>query len=627
VGLAIAALLVIATAASAAPRASAPLIAFSGARFADGYTIYTVRPDGSRRRSLGAGFSQPEGVRIAFSPDGRRIAFPNDYELVIANADGSRRREVQNTGVNGGAAVSWAPDGRTIVVSSEKSLGLVDVETGKVHGVQAYGDSPVFSPKGDLIAFIDEAGLSVVDADGTHLRHLASAPPRDEFDVPPPSWSPDGREIAYERFGDVLVYNLAAGKPRNLTRSPQRQEVEPAWSPNGRWIAFVRGGPTSAGDLRTGVSIVHPDGTGLRSLTDEQFVEHAPVWSPDTRSLAFLGGAREGQVAEPPNSAYTVPIKGGKARRIARQVCGHPEHLVSLTWGAGQLAFASTTFYNDSQVYVGRTDATGIRGVATSCAYETDPAWSPDGREIAYDRSVKGYSNYELFVMRADGAHKRRLAKGLGPDWSPDGKSIVYATEGKKGQIYVIPNAGGKPRRLTEAGANGTPDWSGAAGRIAFTSNRDGRLEVYTMRPDGGDERRITRLGGFGAAWSPDGKRLAFVLGPNIWTIDPDGSNPLRVTNYDGCTNTYEPAWSPDGKTIAFGFYSDDYEAGGIAFVPAAGGEVNWMPYNPLVGAAGGDNGDAPTYSSPDWYPRVTAAASDRRPARATAARGCINTG
>ena len=109
--------------------------------------------------------------------------------------------------------------------------------------------------------------------------------------------------------------------------------------------------------------------------------------------------------------------------------------------------------------------------------------------------------------------------------------------------------------------------------KIAFTSTRDGNLEIYVMDGDGSNQRRVTVHPARDSlpAWSPDGKKIAFVSNRNnankdhkqIWVIDADGKNPIRLT--DGLVDTY-PDWSPDGTRIVY-----DAHPAGITVMDADG--------------------------------------------------------
>jgi len=470
------------------------------------------------------------------------------------------------------------------------SGAVIDIETAqRVLGVP--GEFATFSPDGRLLAFYGwRGGMWVMPAAGGKRRYLGRAVGEtEEHAASPPTWSRDSRHVAYEAGGDIVVHDLRAAKGRPLLRTA-RLETEPRWSPDGRWIAFVRGPPADGRDTRTGVSVVRPDGTGLRVLTDLELTESSPSWSPDSRQLAFLADRDSEDGAQ---RAYVMSVTGGRLRRIIPPLCGRPEHLAALSWGPGGRFLFASSREDDFQLYAARSDGSDTRRIPGSCVDESAPAWSPDGRQLAYERDGL------VHAMRADGAGDRRLATGNEPDWSPDGKTIVFSRP--KDQLYVVSAGGGDARRLTSLGQSSSPAWSGTAGRIAFTSTRDGRAEVYTMLPDGSAQRRVTQLGGSDPSWSPDGRRITYVREHALWTIGSDGSDPhLLLTTPSEFDTIDDPEWSPDGSTIAFAAYDDYWTLGSLAFIPANGaGRMEWMPYSPFIGSthAGG-------YASPDWYPR-----------------------
>ena len=148
--------------------------------------------------------------------------------------------------------------------------------------------------------------------------------------------------------------------------------------------------------------------------------------------------------------------------------------------------------------------------------------------------------------------------------------------------------------------------------KIAFTSTRDGNAEIYVMDGDGRNQRRVTvnpavdRL----PAWSPDGKKIAFVSNRNnrnkdhkqIWVIDADGKNPIRLT--DGLVDSY-PDWSPDGKKILYDAHlvPEDHNLapGGIIVMDAdgnnkrqltvEGAHASWSPDGERIAFMSGRNG------------------------------------
>ena len=120
-------------------------------------------------------------------------------------------------------------------------------------------------------------GLYVIKRDGTGLRRLVA-----RF-VTSPTWSPDGRQIAFWTSSGLAVISTAAGRVRRLTRG---EDENPVWSPTENRIAFMRW----QGD-RFAIATVNADGTQVGVLTPASYNAHNPTWSPDGRRLAFNGNS------------------------------------------------------------------------------------------------------------------------------------------------------------------------------------------------------------------------------------------------------------------------------------------------------------------------------------------------
>jgi Tol biopolymer transport system component/DNA-binding winged helix-turn-helix (wHTH) protein len=166
----------------------------------------------------------------------------------------------------------------------------------------------------------------------------------------------------------------------------------------------------------------------------------------------------------------------------------------------------------------------------------------------------------------AESAYPLRLTNNRAsddlPTWSPDGSRIAFTSnrEGKN-EIYVMRADGSDVKRLTFASSDDSgATWSPDGSKLAFTSNRDGNAEIYVMNSDGSNQKRLTTDGARDVhpVWSPDGSQLVFASNRNnsnpynfdVYVMNADGSNPTRLT--DDPEFDADPVWSPDGKHIAF---------------------------------------------------------------------------
>ena len=181
------------------------------------------------------------------------------------------------------------------------------------------------------------------------------------------------------------------------------------------------------------------------------------------------------------------------------------------------------------------------------------PAWAPSGQEIALTLSKSGDEN--LFLIDLKGKIIRQLTNKWGinvsPTWSPDGKRIAFVSDRSgTGQVYIKDVGGGEVMRLTiEGKRNLDPAWSPRGDRIAFSgANKEGGLEIFTIRPDGSDLQQLTFSGGLNLspAWSPDGSMIAFSSDRQgekaIFVMNANGANQRRLTFMKGVQES--PSWS-----------------------------------------------------------------------------------
>ena len=233
---------------------------------------------------------------------------------------------------------------------------------------------------------------------------------------------------------------------------------------------------------------------------------------------------------------------------------------------ADRIAFARVTTtvagLPRHDIYVMKVNGADQRRLTRTPDDESDPAWSPDGRRLAFTRSPKPYgAKRDVFVMNADGTGVRRLTNDGSsddPSWSPDGRRIAYTTWTGGGAIVIVDADGGSSGRvLTDTGDSWGPAWSPDGRRLAFASNRDAWKDpdfwsdLYVMPADGGGASRLTDDGGsYDPAWSPDGRRIAFTTGRTLSMMRPSGAEKRSVSTLLDAPRS--PSWSPDGRRIVF---------------------------------------------------------------------------
>jgi Tol biopolymer transport system component len=194
-------------------------------------------------------------------------------------------------------------------------------------------------------------------------------------------------------------------------------------------------------------------------------------------------------------------------------------------------------------------------------------------------RAGESASAFAIVVINADGSGKhtavrwpgKRPAFGISPSWSPDGKRLVFDARSKgsealcrsegpcNDELYLVKADGSGLRRLTRNAAHDAQAaWSPDGRKIAFISGRDGGAEIYVMNADGADQRRLTRThqNEGPLAWSPDGTRIAFSgtgAGKlrDLYVMNADGTLQRQFTA-TATADEEAPLWSPDGRQIAY---------------------------------------------------------------------------
>jgi len=412
-----------------------------------------------------------------------------------------------------------------------------------------------------------------------------------------PGWPPRrGRRMRLAVVAGVAVLGLLAvgGVVRNwLARgignshgaAPMRvvpltslpgMERDPAFSPDGSQFAFSWDGGGGNRDIY--VQLIGA-GTPLR-LTTDSADDQSPAWSPDGRHIAFIR-----YVTNDEQGVFIVPALGGPERKLQAIHCPpFPPHC-SLDWSADGkfLAFPDQTSADRFGIFllsVETLERRRLTGPPEEHQSDVIPAFSPDGRWVVFERTGTG-TKPTLYLVPVAGGEPRRASLGdvwtagqlFGQAWTPDGGSIVaswapwvWVTNGAS--LWKIPATGGVPEQLGVGGDNASqPSISRRGNRLAFVETHIDtdiwEIGISGSPPRGHSPRKVTSSSRRDDApqLSPDGSKVAFESersGSNqIWICDRDGANALQLTRFAAHAGT--PRWSPDGRTIAFDSDNDIY--------------------------------------------------------------------
>lgn len=295
----------------------------------------------------------------------------------------------------------WLTWGLIILLVSVFAICLIVILADSNTDICAACHTPQWSPDGQWLAVAMDVGTQesdiwVIRVDGSARTNLTTASQtRDRF----PTWSPDGRRLAFLRDSDIWVMNADGSNPVNLTPSSPGLDWMPAWSPDGQWIAF-----SSNREGNYDIWIMRPDGSELRNLTrDSALNEEAPAWIPNS-SVIIYAAARGAD-----RSVYDIQRINADGSHW-EIILSDDKYNYDPAPSSHSILFTSNTD-NDEDVWIMQSDGSNVRNLTNTFFGDNEAAWSPDGQQIAFASYRDG--NSHIWLMNVDGTNPRRL-KAIG---------------------------------------------------------------------------------------------------------------------------------------------------------------------------------------------------------------------
>ena len=383
----------------------------------------------------------------------------------------------------------------------------------------------------------------------------------------PPSLSPDGNQVVFRWHDDIYLKQVDSESRRQLTDTPVRENA-PTWSPDGRYIAYIRDGreiwrmsPVGGDDRKVAETRSPPSFAGVMA------------WTPDNKSLVVS------ELISPQSiiaGLVMVDVETGKKKWITSPSGpGIGDRMPAVSPDGKLLAFARCLADNPSALYVMPLEGGEPRQIIHDSSWIDGFAWTPDGREFIFSSNRNGSSR--LWRIPADSSARASLSlvEAAGddahyPSFSGAGTPVRLAYQRLVRDLDILraeisdedsPAHVLKPSRpfLASTRSEHGPQYSPNGTQVAFVSDRSGDWELWTSSSDGSNSKRLTYTGRVNyGGWSIDGRQIAFHAGTGVggayqnYVVDVEGGAPRRLST-DPKQIDFSPSWSRDGRWIYFG--------------------------------------------------------------------------
>jgi Tol biopolymer transport system component len=392
---------------------------------------------------------------------------------------------------------------------------------------------------------LQAASLYVMRADGTALRRITDAGTH----AGSPKWSRDGKRLVFYEMkvaetyaahipsgflppatSEIVSVDLATGG-RTVHTSGPGLKVAPQYLDNGGIGYLVKAGANA------GLAYVESPNSGAPGQM------RSPSWSPDGKHVVY-------ELLDWTFPAQNQVLYSWDPKYDYRYTdvfpAVSPNGILVVSDSEGKLVNPG------APISIMNADGTNKRRLfrdETGMAFA--PSWSPDGKWIAF--GVGGFfksrdeRSAKIMMIHPDGSGTTDLTDGKSnagfPSWSPDGKRIVYRVWGARDRGLRVLDLSDKSVKTLTTGNDNFPAWSPSGDRIAFTRSENGEYDIFVIRPDGTDLKRLTNSPGNDAHanWSPDGKSLLWSSARNgfkdeapLYDNSPQPYAEIFIMNADG---------------------------------------------------------------------------------------------
>ena len=332
-----------------------------------------------------------------------------------------------------------------VVILTMTFLFFNDLSADSKRGVQGIAFVGITGEDEELL----NRQIYLMDTDGKNIRNLTN----NKSDIEElPSWSPDGTQIAFvsnnpiSGWGWGMYIMDADGQNKRQLTTLSVEYTHPAWSPDSKKIAFSSRTSVDNHDNNIYVVDVTPDpitpsqqtDINLTRLTNDPASAKWPSWSPDGKKIAFLSW-RHDKISKSGPDIYVMDIVPDKLElveknliRLTKNMAPGP-HCPAWSPDGKRIAFAGVSPDNPDlhrDLYIMDTDGKNIKNLTNTAKYsEEHPIWSPDGKMIAFEGGSPFEEGKNVYIIDADGSNLRNLSSkiyGMSPSWSPDSQWIVF---------------------------------------------------------------------------------------------------------------------------------------------------------------------------------------------------------